>query len=138
MPLSTTPSPVTKAIVPVAGLGTRLLPATKSMPKEMLPVGRKPAVQYVVEELQAAGLHQILMVTGRRKRSIEDHFDPDPDLVTSLKQAGKFGPVQRSVHPAQITHLLAGTHPGSKLSKAKKLGIPIVSEAEFLDLTGTK
>lgn len=80
--------PITKAIVPAAGLGTRLLPATKSQPKEMLPVGRKPAVQYVVEELQAAGLHQILMVTGRRKRSIEDHFDPDPDLVTSLKQAG--------------------------------------------------
>ena len=78
----------TKAIVPAAGLGTRLLPATKSMPKEMLPVGRKPVVQYVVEELQAAGLRQILIITGRRKRSIEDHFDADPQLVTALKQAG--------------------------------------------------
>ena len=58
--------PITKAIVPAAGLGTRLLPATKSQPKEMLPVGRKPVVQYVVEELQAAGLQQILIVTGRR------------------------------------------------------------------------
>jgi UTP--glucose-1-phosphate uridylyltransferase len=80
--------PITKAIVPAAGLGMRLLPATKSQPKEMLPVGRKPVVQYVVEELQSAGLHQILIVTGRRKRTIEDHFDPDPGLVNSLKQAG--------------------------------------------------
>lgn len=79
---------ITKAIVPAGGLGTRLLPATKSQPKEMLPVGRKPVVQYVVEELQAAGLQQILIVTGRRKRTIEDHFDPDPELVTTLKQAG--------------------------------------------------
>ena len=80
--------PITKAIVPAAGLGTRLLPATKSMPKEMLPVGRKPVVQYVVEELQAAGLSQILLVTGRRKRAIEDHFDVDPLLVSALQEAG--------------------------------------------------
>jgi UTP--glucose-1-phosphate uridylyltransferase len=79
---------ITKAIVPSAGLGTRLLPATKSQPKEMLPVGRKPAVQYVVEELQAAGLRQILMITGRRKRAIEDHFDSDPELVSAVEQAG--------------------------------------------------
>jgi UTP--glucose-1-phosphate uridylyltransferase len=79
---------ITKAIVPAAGLGTRLLPATKSQPKEMLPVGRKPAVQYVVEELQAAGLRQILMITGRRKRAIEDHFDSDPELFSALEQAG--------------------------------------------------
>jgi UTP--glucose-1-phosphate uridylyltransferase len=79
---------ITKAIVPAGGLGTRLLPATKSQPKEMLPVGRRPVVQYVVEELQAAGLKQVLIVTGRRKRSIEDHFDPDPTLVAQLKRAG--------------------------------------------------
>jgi UTP--glucose-1-phosphate uridylyltransferase len=81
-------SAVVKAIVPVAGLGTRLLPATKSMPKEMLPVGRKPVVQYVVEELQAAGVGQVLLVTGRRKQAIEDHFDVDPDLIASLERAG--------------------------------------------------
>ncbi len=80
--------PITKAIVPAAGLGTRLLPATKSQPKEMLPVGRKPVVQYVVEELQAAGLSQMLIVTGRRKRAIEDHFDVDPLLASAL-QAGR-------------------------------------------------
>ncbi len=77
-----------KAIIPAAGLGTRLLPATKSQPKEMLPVGRKPVLQYVVEELQAAKLRQILIITGRRKRTIEDHFDPDEQLVSALKQAG--------------------------------------------------
>jgi UTP--glucose-1-phosphate uridylyltransferase len=80
--------PITKAIVPAAGLGTRLLPATKSQPKEMLPVGRKPVVQYVVEELQTAGLRQILIITGRRKRAIEDHFDSDQQLVSALKAAG--------------------------------------------------
>jgi len=80
--------PITKAIVPAAGLGTRLLPATKSQPKEMLPVGRKPVIQYVVEELQSAGLRQILMITGRRKRAIEDHFDADPELVSALREAG--------------------------------------------------
>ncbi len=79
---------ITKAIIPAAGLGTRLLPATKSQPKEMLPVGRKPAIQYVVEELQTAGLQQILIVTGSRKRAIEDHFDADPALISELQQAG--------------------------------------------------
>jgi UTP--glucose-1-phosphate uridylyltransferase len=71
---------VSKAVILVAGLGTRLLPATKSQPKEMLPVGRKPVVQYVVEEMEQAGVNQILFVTGRKKSSIEDHFDRDPDL----------------------------------------------------------
>jgi UTP--glucose-1-phosphate uridylyltransferase len=72
--------PITKAVIPVAGLGTRLLPATKSQPKEMLPIGRKPIVQYVVEELADAGMDNVLFVTGRKKRSIEDHFDTDPAL----------------------------------------------------------
>ncbi len=81
--------PITKAIVPAAGLGTRLLPATKSQPKEMLPVGRKPVMQYVVEELQAAGLRHVLIVTGRRKRAIEDHFDVDPELASALRRSGK-------------------------------------------------
>jgi UTP--glucose-1-phosphate uridylyltransferase len=77
------------AVVPVAGLGTRLLPATKSQPKEMLPVVGKPVVQYVVEELAAAGIGRILFVTGRGKSSIEDHFDPDPELIRTLREAGK-------------------------------------------------
>lgn len=72
---------IRKAVVPVAGAGTRLFPATKSQPKEMLPVGRKPVVQYVVEELQSAGITQILLVTGRKKTAIEDHFDADPTMA---------------------------------------------------------
>lgn len=71
---------VTDAIIPVAGLGTRLLPATRSQPKEMLPVLDKPVVQYVVEELVQSGISRVLLVTGRRKRAIEDHFDADPEL----------------------------------------------------------
>ena len=79
---------IRKAIVPVAGPGTRLLPATKSQPKEMLPVGRKPTVQYVVEELAQAGITQVLFVTGRKKSSIEDHFDRDPELERRLAESG--------------------------------------------------
>ena len=82
------PTHIVKAAVPVAGMGTRLLPATKSQPKEMLPVGRKPVVQYVVEELEAAGLNQILFITGRKKTAIEDHFDPDPELMRLLSSGG--------------------------------------------------
>ena len=77
------------AVVPVAGLGTRLLPATKSQPKEMLPVGRRPVVQYVVEELTRAGMQRLLFVTGRGKSSIENHFDVDGELIQSLRETGK-------------------------------------------------
>ncbi len=77
------------AVVPVAGLGTRLLPATKSQPKEMLPVGRKPVVQYVVEELTRVGVERLLFVTGPGKTSIENHFDVDGELIESLRTNGK-------------------------------------------------
>ncbi|MGD9856979.1 MAG: UTP--glucose-1-phosphate uridylyltransferase, partial [Planctomycetaceae bacterium] len=77
------------AVVPVAGHGTRLLPATKSQPKEMLPVGRKPVVQYVVEELAAANIRRLLFVTGARKAAIENHFDEDQELVNYLRESGR-------------------------------------------------
>ena len=80
---------ITKAVIPVAGLGIRLLPATKSQPKEMLPIGRKPIVQYVVEELAEAGLNNILFITGRKKRSIEDHFDYCQELGENIS-VGEF------------------------------------------------
>jgi UTP--glucose-1-phosphate uridylyltransferase len=73
-----------KVVIPVAGSGTRLFPVTKTLPKEMLPVGRKPAVQYVVEEALAAGLRQVLFVTGKQKTAIEDHFHPEPDFERRL------------------------------------------------------
>jgi UTP--glucose-1-phosphate uridylyltransferase len=77
------------AVVPVAGLGTRLLPATKSQPKEMLPVGRKPVVQYVVEELARVGMNRVLFITGPGKASIENHFDLDGELIQVLRESGK-------------------------------------------------
>ena len=80
---------IRNAVIPVAGLGTRLLPATKSQPKEMLPVGKKPIVQYVVEELERSGIERVLFVTGRGKTSIEDHFDDDPELIRLLRETGK-------------------------------------------------
>ena len=80
---------IRKAVIPVAGVGTRLLPATKSQPKEMLPVGRKPAVQYIVEEMADCQVDQILFVTGASKTSIEDHFDYDEELIRRLRESGK-------------------------------------------------
>src|SRR5512142_2688386 len=77
------------AVVPVAGLGTRLLPATKSQPKEMLPVGRKPVVEYVVEELTRVGMKRILFITGPGKTSIENHFDLNGELIQMLRETGK-------------------------------------------------
>ena len=77
------------AVIPVAGLGTRLLPATKSQPKEMLPVGRKPVVQYVVEELTRVGMTRVLFITGPGKASIENHFDLNTDLIQTLRESGK-------------------------------------------------
>ncbi len=93
--------PVTKAIFPVAGLGTRFLPATKAQPKEMLPVVDKPLIQYAVEEAYAAGIREMIFVTGRHKRPIEDHFDMTFELELALEQAGKAEllDVVRSVKP---------------------------------------
>ena len=79
----------TKAVIPAAGMGTRFLPATKSMPKEMLPIIDKPVLQFVVEEAVAAGLRDILIITGRGKRAIENHFDYAPGLETFLQEAAK-------------------------------------------------
>ena len=78
-----------KAIIPAGGRGTRFLPATKAQPKEMLPVYDKPTIQYVVEEAVASGIDDIIIVTGRHKRSLEDHFDKYYELEYNLQKAGK-------------------------------------------------
>lgn len=80
---------IRKAVIPAAGLGTRVLPATKAMPKEMLPIVDKPAIQYIVEEAVAAGIEEILIITGRNKGIMEDHFDHAPELETALRKPGK-------------------------------------------------
>ena len=97
-------TPITKAIFPVAGLGTRFLPATKAQPKEMLPVVDKPLIQYAVEEAYAAGIREMIFVTGRHKRPIEDHFDTAFELEHELEQAGKHELLQlvQSIKPADM------------------------------------
>ncbi|BDZ44779.1 UTP--glucose-1-phosphate uridylyltransferase GalU [Naasia aerilata] len=89
------PSPITKAVIPAAGLGTRFLPATKAMPKEMLPVVDKPAIQYVVEESVAAGLTDVLMITGRNKNALENHFDRVAELEATLVAKGDLAKLER-------------------------------------------
>jgi len=81
---------IRKAVVPAAGLGTRLLPATKATPKEMLPLADKPAIQYIVEEAVASGIEHIIVITSRTKRIIEDHFDSSPELERTLEQKGDY------------------------------------------------
>ncbi|WP_289128158.1 UTP--glucose-1-phosphate uridylyltransferase GalU [uncultured Clostridium sp.] len=80
---------IRKAIIPAAGLGTRFLPATKAQPKEMLPIVDKPTLQYIIEECVASGIEEILIITGRNKKSIEDHFDRSVELEMELEKAGK-------------------------------------------------
>lgn len=82
---------VRKAVIPAAGLGTRFLPATKAMPKEMLPIVDKPTIQFIVEEAKASGIEDILIVTGKSKRAIEDHFDSNPELEADLAEKHKDG-----------------------------------------------
>ncbi|WP_251092491.1 UTP--glucose-1-phosphate uridylyltransferase GalU [Streptomyces sp. Caat 7-52] len=105
------PRTVRKAVVPAAGLGTRFLPATKATPKEMLPVVDKPAIQYVVEEAAAAGLDDVLMVTGRHKRAIEDHFDHAFELEQALAAKGdtvRLDAVRDPARLADIHHIRQG------------------------------
>ncbi|MFG2078626.1 UTP--glucose-1-phosphate uridylyltransferase [Nonomuraea maritima] len=97
--------PVTKAVVPAAGLGTRFLPATKATPKEMLPIVDKPAIQYVVEEAASAGLLDVLMVTGKNKRSIEDHFDRAYELEEALEAKGDEHRLSQVREPASLATL---------------------------------
>ena len=80
---------VRKAIIPAAGLGTRFLPATKAQPKEMLPIVDKPTIQYIIEEAVASGIEEILVITGRNKRAIADHFDKSVELENELESHGK-------------------------------------------------
>ncbi|MRX44109.1 UTP--glucose-1-phosphate uridylyltransferase [Agromyces kandeliae] len=106
---------ITKAVIPAAGLGTRFLPATKAMPKEMLPVVDKPAIQYVVEEAVGAGLTDVLMITGRNKNALENHFDRVAELEYTLEQKGdtaKLQKVNESTELAQMHYVRQGDPKG--------------------------
>lgn len=94
-----------KAVIPAAGLGTRFLPATKAMPKEMLPVVDKPAIQYVVEEAVAAGLDDILVIIGRNKNALANHFDRVTELEHTLAEKGDHGKLQRVMEPSSLADI---------------------------------
>ena len=119
---------VTKAVIPAAGLGTRFLPATKAAPKEMLPVVDKPAIQYVVEEAVRAGLDDVMMVTGRNKRALEDHFDRAVELELALEakgDAGRLAAVQHATDLATVHYVRQGDALGlghAVLSAAQHVG----------------
>jgi UTP--glucose-1-phosphate uridylyltransferase len=106
---------ITKAVIPAAGLGTRFLPATKAMPKEMLPVVDRPAIQYVVEEAVGAGLHDVLMITGRNKTALENHFDRNAELEMTLQLKGddaKLRKVNESTDLADMHYVRQGDPKG--------------------------
>ena len=110
-PDASAPRAITKAVIPVAGLGTRFLPATKAIPKEMLPVVDKPAIQYVVEEAVRAGLGDVLMITGRSKRPLEDHFDRAYELEHTLEVKGdtkKLALAQQATDIATVHYVRQG------------------------------
>ncbi|MCS4797818.1 UTP--glucose-1-phosphate uridylyltransferase GalU [Staphylococcus aureus] len=118
---------IKKAIIPAAGLGTRFLPATKAMPKEMLPILDKPTIQYIVEEAARAGIEDIIIVTGRHKRAIEDHFDSQKELEMVLKEKGKselLEKVQYSTGLANIFYV--------RQKEQKGLGHAISSARQFI------
>ncbi|MBP1156106.1 MULTISPECIES: UTP--glucose-1-phosphate uridylyltransferase GalU [unclassified Paenibacillus] len=104
---------IRKAIIPAAGLGTRFLPATKAQPKEMLPIVDKPAIQYIVEEAMASGIEDIMIVTGRNKRAIEDHFDRSIELESVLEEKGSFELLEivRSVSNLADVHYIRQKQP---------------------------
>src|SRR4030095_3180984 len=112
---SPTTRPARKAVIPVAGMGTRFLPATKAVPKELLPVVDRPALQYIVEEAARAGLPEVLMVTGRNKAAIEDFFDRHPELETALEKKGdadRLAAVHASTDVAQVHFVRQGEAKG--------------------------
>ena len=98
-------SKIKKAVIPAAGLGTRFLPATKAMPKEMLPILDKPTIQYIVEEAARAGIEDIIIVTGKHKRAIEDHFDNQMELENNLREKGKDELLEKVQHSTQLANI---------------------------------
>jgi UTP--glucose-1-phosphate uridylyltransferase len=126
MPTSSS-RPARKAVIPVAGMGTRFLPATKAVPKELLPVVDRPALQYIVEEAARAGLAEVLMVTGRNKAAIEDYFDRHPELEAALEEkgdAGRLAAVHESTDVAQVHFVRQG--------EARGLGHAVLQAAAFV------
>ncbi|EOB9049534.1 UTP--glucose-1-phosphate uridylyltransferase GalU [Staphylococcus aureus] len=118
---------IKKAIIPAAGLGTRFLPATKAMPKEMLPILDKPTIQYIVEEAARAGIEDIIIVTGRHKRAIEDHFDSQKELEMVLKEKGKSELLEKVRYSTELANIFY-----VRQKEQKGLGHAISSARQFI------
>lgn len=118
---------IRKAVIPAAGFGTRFLPETKAMPKEMLPIVNKPTIQYIVEEIKASGIEQILIISGHAKRAIEDHFDSSPELEQHLYESGKMDLLKevRQVASVKIHY--------TRQQYMRGLGDAILCAKEFMD-----
>ncbi len=118
---------IKKAIIPAAGLGTRFLPATKAMPKEMLPILDKPTIQYIVEEAARAGIEDIIIVTGKHKRAIEDHFDIQKELETTLYEKGKLELLNRVQYSTELANIFY-----VRQKEQKGLGHAIYTAKQFI------
>ncbi|WP_330300229.1 UTP--glucose-1-phosphate uridylyltransferase GalU [Streptomyces sp. NBC_00503] len=135
--MNTAHSGLVKAVIPAAGLGTRFLPATKATPKEMLPVVDKPAIQYVVEEALAAGLTDVLMITGRNKYALEEHFDRNCELEDTLRRKGDYerlSRIEQPADPATLHYVRQGDPRG--LGHAVLCAQPHVGDEPFVVLLG--
>ncbi len=124
---------ITKAVFPVAGLGSRFLPATKAQPKEMLPIVDKPLIQYAVEEAVAAGMTELIFITGRNKRAIEDHFDKAYELESELEAAGKTALLEfvQNVIPKSVTCIYIRQSAPLGLGHAVLCARPVVGDEPF-------
>ncbi|PTE94756.1 UTP--glucose-1-phosphate uridylyltransferase [Staphylococcus equorum] len=118
---------IKKAIIPAAGLGTRFLPATKAMPKEMLPILDKPTIQYIVEEAARAGIEDIIIVTGKHKRAIEDHFDNQKELEMILQDKGKMDLLEKVKYSTELANIFY-----VRQKEQKGLGHAIYSARQFI------
>ncbi|ATH60858.1 MULTISPECIES: UTP--glucose-1-phosphate uridylyltransferase GalU [Staphylococcus] len=118
---------IKKAIIPAAGLGTRFLPATKAMPKEMLPILDKPTIQYIVEEAARAGIEDIIIVTGKHKRAIEDHFDNQKELEMILQEKGKTDLLEKVNYSTELANIFY-----VRQKEQKGLGHAIYSARQFI------
>ncbi len=124
---------ITKAVFPVAGMGTRFLPATKANPKEMLPIVDKPLIQYAVEEAIAAGITDMIFITGRNKRAIEDHFDKNYELEKVLEERGKFAMLEevRSIVPQHVNCIFVRQSDALGLGHAVLCAQPVIGNDPF-------
>ena len=133
MPGVSRPAPIRFAVFPVAGRGTRFLPATKASPKEMLPIVDKPLIQYAAEEALAAGARQLVFITGSSKRAIEDHFDSDPELEAALESQGKkdVADALRGILPADAACIYIRQPAPLGLGHAVLCALPVVGDQPF-------